>query len=937
MGDYDYDWNVQVDSSGWVDADYLSISLTDTLGWSDAMSCKFSLDNNLGNMRKLCLPERQIRAVRNGTQHYLGIVNNATAKVTAQAYSLEVDSRSYYADKLLNKQTGDSYLWNFSRLNADDLYRAFIGTMFIVQEQYVNQWRVDAAQQSNITFIDQKAQLTPNGAAFQATGYYVSKTLQNTEDWDTMGNINSVAVTITTTLPAGSSVAIQVSRDDGATFNDVTLTWDGVSQYTGTYTFAGAEATKNKLKYKLTLNAGTGNTSTPQVSQVLLRAATESDTGIVEGAIETWAAPAALMLPDNTITQDFSGLSRFQAIENLMKITGQEGTIDGTGHLYIYNKRCGVNWPEQAGDYHFDDASKWSLSGGASILSSELKLQSADGVAVSMAQCTVSGIPASDTLCFAVRAKYADGTGVAGTLYVDLQADGYDNGEQELQVTNASLTADYQVFHKNNFSTGTPPANVNVRLFTYSTRPILVDWIVVAKRPVHIWDTDTMLTSLTYQRIREAMANAVIVIGSGNITDEVKLYGKYTLQDAGSIFKYGRIEKRIQEKNIADLGALGARAWVILQQLKEPADKLTGSILDPTDSTWQIGDRVCVIDKTGTSGVDTDRIFRISKITRTFNANGGETVNVEFANVSTELESALNAVVDHINNYLNTDQANNVPTPATAWTECDAATPAECLVWIDPTKTVQKIILNVFSRKFRANNQASVAGTAMSSNSGGGNTTNSVGDHTHPFSTPAHAHTNYITTTTVAQSCGTANSSHSHTTPAHQHHVSFIMGPGNTDTDGSSSGMSSGGSHAHTLYGTNISYVTLTTSELISDAGSTAYGGGSHNHAINSHSHSIPSHSHGITFGIYEFGYYAPVTMHINSTAQAANPFFGTQGSEAAPFTCSGLDITSWYNAAGGAGLLGPGQNFIYFKSYATTNNPLGLLRLYTQIQVIYK
>lgn len=95
-------------------------------------------------------------------------------------------------------------------------------------------------------------------------------------------------------------------------------------------------------------------------------------------------------------------------------------------------------------------------------------------------------------------------------------------------------------------------------------------------------------------------------------------------------------------------------------------------------------------------------------------------------------------------------------------------------------------------------------------------------------------------------------------------------------------------------------------------------------------------HTHPLEYGIFKFGYFAPVTMHVNSPDIGAYPRFGTQGSETLDFTVTGLDITELYNKEGGVGKLAPGKNFIYFKTSATPNNPLGLLRIYTEVLVIY-
>lgn len=263
-------------------------------------------------------------------------------------------------------------------------------------------------------------------------------------------------------------------------------------------------------------------------------------------------------------------------------------------------------------------------------------------------------------------------------------------------------------------------------------------------------------------------------------------------------------------------------------------------------------------------------------------------------------------IVDQINALGGIEQAMAMPTPATGWSDCDINHPAEVLVWIDPTRTVKRVILNVFSRKFRANSTGAA--------SGGGATSSGGSPHHHTVSWDDHTH-------------GIDMSSW-----GHSHRINQMTGG-----SGSAVNFINGGSGALSALDGNF-YDTVFIGFVGQHATSSAGGGGATTSSDDTqHTHTVPPHTHDIVYGIYEFGYYAPVKMLLNSPTAPAYGMFGQQGSESTPFTCTGLDVSTAYNSAGGQYMLGPGTNFIYFTPQATTNNPMGLLRLYTEVMVIYQ
>ncbi|HOV80320.1 MAG TPA: LamG domain-containing protein [Bacillota bacterium] len=129
----------------------------------------------------------------------------------------------------------------------------------------------------------------------------------------------------------------------------------------------------------------------------------------------------------------------------------------------------------------FNSSTGWTLTN-ATIANGVLTLQSPDGVAVAMASCTLTNLAQNTKHSFLIRARYKDTTGTANTLYLDLQGSGYDNAEQELGISTNQLTTAFQNFKKDGFDSQSAPASVQLRIFTFSTRPIEVEFVQLEQK-----------------------------------------------------------------------------------------------------------------------------------------------------------------------------------------------------------------------------------------------------------------------------------------------------------------------------------------------------------------------------------------------------------------------------------------------------------------------
>lgn len=232
-------------------------------------------------------------------------------------------------------------------------------------------------------------------------------------------------------------------------------------------------------------------------------------------------------------------------------------------------------------------------------------------------------------------------------------------------------------------------------------------------------------------------------------------------------------------------------------------------------------------------------------------------------------------MVDYINNAIGTAQIGAMPTPSSGWVEADVNEPAECFLWISPNSEPKNIILNIFSRKFRANSKS------ITVNSGGGST--SGGGQAHSHWCPAHFH-----------ELNTDNTVH-----AHQVRIDSGTSGNVVYFDGSNFRASNGTGGGPSTYSIGLPAFTTTES-----------GGGQSSENEATHVHSTPNHVHVSTlvYGLYIFPYLASVTMHLQNPTASAVSIFGKQGDVNNTFSVTGLSLLNLYSPSGGPNKLGPGE-----------------------------
>lgn len=179
---------------------------------------------------------------------------------------------------------------------------------------------------------------------------------------------------------------------------------------------------------------------------------------------------------------------------------------------------------------------KWEFLN-ASLCSNEAKtfcLASPDGRTVSMIHQRLRLRP-NAFYRMVVKAKAVGGT-PSSLLVFDLQESGYDGPEQELQVFPSELVVSSGPFYKLIYTGSSIPPEVNVRLFTFSTEPIVVEDVFLAE----VFPFATRSGSkLVYKRLYED--GKWVVYENGNYIGRV--YSVKRIETADSIEEIrGRFE-----------------------------------------------------------------------------------------------------------------------------------------------------------------------------------------------------------------------------------------------------------------------------------------------------------------------------------------------------------------------------------------------------------
>jgi hypothetical protein len=241
-------------------------------------------------------------------------------------------------------------------------------------------------------------------------------------------------------------------------------------------------------------------------------------------------------------------------------------------------------------------------------------------------------------------------------------------------------------------------------------------------------------------------------------------------------------------------------------------------------------------------------------------------------------------------NALASYQPRAANSPTSGFQDCDINHPAEIFCFIRNDVPVARIILTCFSRPFRATATGAASGGASVQTSS--STSTATGSHDHSVTVDWEHYHRYL-----VRNC----------------HTNHPDGPEN-------------GYCSEPLAWNGSNYVTHTSTSVTTGANT------NHAHDVPI-TVNIPQHEHQLLFGIFEYPYYAGVELFINQKT-IRYPTFGVQGSESTYFDCALLELTQALHAPNG---LEEGVNMLYLKPIASPRNPLGLIRIFSEVMVQYK
>jgi hypothetical protein len=229
--------------------------------------------------------------------------------------------------------------WRFGRKTSDtdntlidgvrpeEIMKCLIGTKFIWQEWFENhdflRWtttKPELVVYDGVLKLPKTSDTSDDADAYATSGYVESIGLYNGDKHvDEMGNIISVTAKLVGSKSATYDPGIFVCRDadqSSPTWNEMTLTYDGSSVWTGTFEFTDDPTYKNQFGYYITLD-GDGTDST-EIDYARFDCVTLSDTSITEGTIDRYNDPNT---SDDTVAINLAGSTRLDAMEKVRKLT----------------------------------------------------------------------------------------------------------------------------------------------------------------------------------------------------------------------------------------------------------------------------------------------------------------------------------------------------------------------------------------------------------------------------------------------------------------------------------------------------------------------------------------------------------------------------------------------------------------------------------------
>lgn len=400
----------------------------------------------------------------------------------------------------------------------------------------------------------------------------------------------------------------------------------------------------------------------------------------------------------------------------------------------------------------------------------------------------------------------------------------------------------------------------------------------------------------------------------------------YLQAPAEVVEKYGIIEKVLADRRFENAESLKAYAQTVLDNLSTPGMTRSFSVVDlheitNTDIDYAEVGKICKLTQDGT-------ITYITKTRRVLDKEGD--LQIDLSTKSTDVASTIADLAERVRIeavyaqgatqlYQHSKDANATSTKGAIVS----------LYFPQEMKQINKVLLRMQLKPFRAYSTTTAAGGGGATTSAGGSASGSTSQSTtgggtiNVSLTGTAVQTNdanwtkqsspYTNSTNVNIVCNSAGS-HTHTpyitagstdftgVPAlgqtHRHvFSSSYYGVGYTDSQGSHKHGIEADDHNHTIPRTNLQHTHSVTINVTSNTSGQTGFAHSHTFNIGSHTHSvpIPEHTHNIETGIFEIGSSSSFDIYIGGTQKAH-----------VDSTSYNDDITAWL--AGSDGLIPRGQ-----------------------------
>jgi len=180
-------------------------------------------------------------------------IDEISPDFSSEPPELTISGGEYYIRKL-EKMTMPALRWcNYKKILPSDLARIAIGTLTLIDEQFDSSQNISLFSNTQL-YSDETGKTVLTLRKQSETQYYLSGYAQSVvwrnddPSWRKMKDVKAVKLTATDSIPGGTSIKYEFSRDGGTT-------WYSLANNT-LYQLSGSESVKNQPMWRITLSGG---------------------------------------------------------------------------------------------------------------------------------------------------------------------------------------------------------------------------------------------------------------------------------------------------------------------------------------------------------------------------------------------------------------------------------------------------------------------------------------------------------------------------------------------------------------------------------------------------------------------------------------------------------------------------------------------------------